>query len=157
MRSIYALMGLACLLIASLFMIGCESLSKPVAEADLANMTKLVGRWQDTDTEHHQTDLAHYELVLQGNVIVVYIVWDKDSLIRNKIKGDRYRIKRFSLEGRRLYGETDIGRKWLPDPSISGIVDEDFRTIHFREPMAGVKDSFGNQAYENETIQKEDL
>ena len=140
---------------------GCETpqatgASNASAPADLANMQRLVGNWRVVTQGGMSLDELpnpanvhfHYDFSLQGSQIVVTIVYDKDSVLLNILKGERRVTGNFHLNGRRLIGI-------VSQSPTTGIVSENFRKIDWSEASRGMGVSGPQTFYLEQTLSKE--
>lgn len=105
--------------------------------ADLANMRRLTGDW--IRVVNDEDFRVHCRLFLQGNVIKIYTVQDKDRMVHDVVflKGQTQYFGEFILQGRRL-----LGRKSWPNagnPALSGFVSEDLGQITWAYPLVGTQ------------------
>ena len=107
-------------------------------------MQRLVGEWRITRTDSNAIDF-HWELSLQGNRILLTMVYDKDNVFPTWLKGDRYVKGSFRLAGRRIDGT-------INSDSLTGFVSETFDQMQWTFFSHSYNGATGARVYATETL-----
>jgi hypothetical protein len=135
--------GLLATTVATVFC-GCVSTPAGYSEQtpeDVANLHKLAGDWSPS-----ADGTMHRRLIVRGNELVEYYVYDRDVPGDNALRGElqqmhgRTRESRYQLRGRKVFGKTmadNVETKSIDWLDLRGIVSPDFNRIDLQLHATG--------------------